>query len=302
MTHKSLTILLAGASGMIGEPLKVLLASEGHHLHTLVRREPLSPTEHRWDPQRGTIDSGIIDHVDVVVNLAGASIGKLPWAKKHKALILSSRLETTSTLARAIASSPTPPKAFVQGSAVGFYGERGEEELDEASSSGTGFLADVVIAWEGAAEPAATPKTRVICARTGLVVGKGGAMAPLMLQTFLGVAGPIGRGTQWWPWISLHDEVRALAFLIGHASASGVYNLVGPTPAIANTLTQALAKKLRRPHWLGLPRPLISWVMGEGGESLLLPSQKVHSLQLQGAGFAFMDHTVEDAIERLVNS
>lgn len=287
---------------MIGEPLKALLAQQGHHLHTLVRREPRSPTEHQWDPHRGTIDSGIINTVDVVVNLAAASIGKIPWTKKHKALILSSRRETTRTLAAAIAASRTPPRAFVQGSAVGFYGERGTEELDERSTAGTGFLADVVIAWEDETSLASTPKTRVILGRTGLVVGKGGAMAPLMLQTSLGVAGPIGPGTQWWPWISLHDEIRALAFLVSHASASGIYNLVGPTPARANTLTRTLARAMRRPHWLGLPRVFISWLMGEGGESLLLTSQKIHSTELQNLGFSFDDGTIEEAIERLVES
>ncbi len=302
MATKSLTILLAGASGMIGQPLAALLREQGHSVHLLVRREPTDPSEHRWDPSTGSIESGIINSADVVINLAGASIGKLPWTPQHKALIMSSRVETTGTLAAAIASSATPPAALLQASAVGYYGDRGDEDLNEESTAGVGFLADVVRAWEGAAEPASTKKTRVIFARTGLVVGKGGAMTPLKLQTALGVAGPIGRGTQWWPWISLHDEVRALAHLAVHPSAKGPYNLVGPTPAQANGLTKALARAMKRPFWLGLPRFIISLVMGEGGTSLLLASQKVHAGNLEAVDFHHDDITVEDAVARLVKA
>ena len=294
-------ILLAGASGMIGTPLTAMLAEQGHSVHRLVRREPTTPAEHRWYPERGTIESGIMDHVDVVVNLSGASIGKLPWTKKQKDLILRSRLEATGTLAQAIADAHTPPSAFISGSAVGFYGERGSEDLSESSDAGTGFLADVVAQWEGAAAPAQSDNTRVVFARTGLVVGTGGAMAPLMLQTSLGVAGPIGPGTQWWPWISLHDEVRALVHLITDPNASGPYNLVGPEPATANDLTRHLATQMKRPFWLGLPTFLITLVLGEGGQALLLPSQKIHADKLQAEGFSWDDTSVANAVTRLVS-
>jgi len=293
-------ILIAGASGMIGTPLRHLLSAQGHAVHTLVRREPADATEHRWDPAQGTIDSGIISHTDVVINLSGASIGKIPWTKKHKEAILSSRVTTASTLARAISESPTPPSLFIQGSAVGFYGDRGDVELTESSEPGEGFLADVVRAWEAAAASASSEKTRVCFARTGLVIGKGGAMAPLMLQTLLGVGGRIGSGTQWWPWISLHDEVRAFAHLVAHETDQTVFNFVGPTPATAYDVTLELARALRRPHLLGLPSFVIKAVMGEAGEALLLSSQKVKSRVLSVVGFSFDDTTVASAIARML--
>lgn len=287
---------------MIGEPLKAHLRDKGHTLHTLVRREPTNPSEHRWYPEKGVIESGIIDHVDAVVNLSGASIGKLPWTRKHKDLILSSRVQATHTIAAAIAASATPPAVLIQGSAVGFYGDRAEEDLTEDSAAGEGFLADVVSAWEEAAAPAAGSQTRIVYARTGLVVGRGGAMAPLMLQTSLGVAGPVGSGTQWWPWVSLLDEVRALAYLIENPQAKGPYNLVGPTPVRANDLARALAKRMKRPFWLGLPAVVIKTLMGEGGVSLLLTSQNIRSQKLETEGFSFEDATVDDALARLVSS
>lgn len=293
-------ILMAGASGMIGTPLQRLLRDQGHAVHTLVRRAPQDGTEHRWDPEKGTIDSGIIDHTDVVINLSGASIGRIPWTKGHKEKILSSRVTTASTLARAIAESETPPSLLIQGSAVGFYGDRGSEELTESSEPGDGFLADVVQAWEAAAATASSPKTRVCFARTGLVVGEGGAMAPLKLQTLLGVGGPIGPGSQWWPWISLHDEVRAFAYLVTHETDQTIFNLVGPTPATARDVTIELARALKRPHWLGLPSFAISLLLGEAGEALLLTSQKVLNQRLNIIGFQYEDETVGHAISRML--
>ena len=293
-------ILISGASGMIGTPLQRLLRDQGHAVHTLVRREPQDGTEHRWDPESGTIDSGIIDHTDVVINLSGASIGRIPWTKGHKQKILSSRISTASTLARAISESETPPALFIQASAVGFYGDRGSEELTEASAPGEGFLADVVKAWEAAAAPASSAKTRVCFARTGLVVGKGGAMAPLKLQTLLGVGGPIGPGSQWWPWISLHDAVRAFAYLVTHDTDQTIFNLVGPTTATARDVTIELARALKRSHWLGLPSFAISALMGEAGEALLLTSQKVLSQRLSIIGFHHDDQTIGQAITRML--
>jgi uncharacterized protein len=295
-------ILIAGSSGMIGTPLTQLLRDQGHAVHTLVRREPRDGTEHQWSPELGTIDSGIIDYTDVVINLAGASIGKIPWTKGHKEKILSSRISTATTLADAISNATTPPSLLIQGSAVGFYGGRGDEDLTESSKRGEGFLADVVQAWEGAALGAASPKTRVCCARTGLVVGPGGAMAPLKLQTLLGVGGRIGPGTQWWPWISLHDEVRALAHLANDDTVQTVFNLVGPTPATALEMTTQLASSLKRPHWLGLPSFAIKALMGEAGEALLLASQKVRSEHLELVGFTCDDQTLEQAISRMLGN
>lgn len=293
-------VLIAGASGMIGRPLVDYLSQLGHTVHTLVRREPNGPTEHPWNPDEGTIDSGIIDHVDVVVNLSGASIGKIPWTKRHKDLILSSRINATRTLARAIRAAVSPPALLVQGSAVGFYGDRGEEQLTERSTRGSGFLADVVEAWEGEASEASSAQTRVAMARTGLVIGRGGALAPLRLQTLVGLGGPVGSGLQWWPWISLLDEVRALAHVVCHETDFTIFNLVGPEPARSRDITMTLARAMRRPHLIGLPEFAITLALGEAGRELLLPSQRIQSTGLQITGFSWEDTTVSQAIDRVL--
>jgi len=295
-------VLIAGASGMIGRPLAKFLAEAGHTVHTLVRRAPDDPLQHQWDPVAGVIHSGIIDHVDVVINLSGASIGKIPWTSRHKDLILSSRLSATQTLARAISGAQTPPSLLVQGSAVGFYGNRGEETLDENSAAGSGFLAHVVSEWEQAARPARSADTRVAYARTGLVVGRGGAMAPLKLQTLLGVGGRVGPGTQWWPWISLLDEVRAFAHLVVHETDLEVFNLVGPEPATAQDVTTELARSLHRPHLIGLPTRAITTLMGEAGDALLLSSQKIVSKTLPVTGFTWKHSTVGEAIAHMLKN
>ena len=297
---KRLRILLSGASGMIGTPLKALLRHDGHAVHTLVRRTPADATEHWWNPSGGEIEAGILEHTDVVVNLSGASIGRIPWTSSYKKTILQSRLDSTTTLANALREASTAPSLLVQGSAVGFYGDRGNSELTERSAQGEGFLADVVDQWESAASSAESSTTRICYARTGLVIGRGGAMAPLVLQTNLGVAGPIGKGSQWWPWISLHDEVRALAHLITHDTAFGVFNLVAPTPATAMDVTKELARKMGRPHWLGLPEFAISALMGEAGRELLLTSQRITPERLLASGFSFADTTLDAAIARLL--
>lgn len=295
-----LRVLISGASGMIGTPLQALLREQGHAVHTLVRRTPTDATEHSWNPATGEIESGILDHIDVVVNLSGTSIGRIPWTPVYKKTILESRVAATSTLAGAISRATTPPSLLVQASAVGVYGDRGDEDITERTTKGEGFLAEVVEQWEAAAKPAQSKKTRICYARTGLVVGKGGAMAPLRLQTALGVGGPIGTGAQWWPWISLHDEVRALAFLINHETTYGVFNLVAPTPASALDLTKELARRMGRPHWLGLPTFAISLLMGEAGRELLLTSQKIAPERLLSAGFSFDDATLDEAIVRML--
>jgi uncharacterized protein len=297
---RRLRVLISGASGMIGTPLQTLLREQGHAVHTLVRRTPRDASEHQWNPDTGAIEAGILEHTDVVVNLSGASIGKIPWTKAYQRTILNSRINATTTLATAIRDASTPPGLLVQGSAVGFYGDRSDSELTERSTKGDGFLADVVEQWEAAAAPAQSSDTRICYARTGLVVGKGGAMAPLQLQTSLGVGGPIGTGSQWWPWISLHDEVRALAHLVNHETTYGIFNLVAPSPATALDLTKELARKMGRPHWLGLPTFAISLLMGEAGRELLLTSQRIVAERLVGSGFTFDDNTLDAAITRLL--
>jgi len=289
------TVLLSGASGMIGRGLTAELTARGHSVHTLVRREPTDSSEHQWDPETGVVPQDIVDYADVIVNLSGASLSKIPWTPAHKKLVLSSRQQAAQTLGKAIEASKTPPHTLLQASAVGFYGDRGEDELTEDSSAGGGFLASVTRQWEEAAAPVQSKKTRVVYARTGLVIARTGAMAPLRLQTFLGVAGPIGSGQQWWPWISYRDEIRALVFLMENKKLKGAFNLVGPTPARAVEVTRALAKLMRRPHWLGLPTFAVK-LMGEAGPEILLSSQRIVPKRLLDAGFDFEHSTIAEAI------
>lgn len=297
---KTLRVLISGASGLIGTPLVQTLRTRGHEVHTLVRRPPTDATEHQWDPTSGQVDQELIDYVDAVVNLSGASISRIPWTPGWKKAILESRIQATTTLATAISNSSTPPSTLLQASGVSFYGPAGDSELSEDSPAGEGFLATVAQAWEKATDVLHDTDTRVLFARTGLVIARGGAMAPLRLQTLVGVAGKIGKGSQWWPWIGLRDEVDALVFLLEHEELSGAFNLAGPTPATATDVTQELARQLRRPHWLGLPEFAVKVLLGEAGRELLLASQKVIPSKLRLAGFEFTHKTIDQALKEVV--
>lgn len=294
-----LRVLIAGASGMIGTELQRQLREDGHTVLTLVRRQPKNDTEFAWSPESRVLDFRILESVDAVVNLSGASISRIPWTSGWKKQILESRVNATRALAEAMGMASTPPKVFASGSAVGIYGDRPAVRLDEAASRGEGFLADVVDAWEQAAL-LAPEKTRVVLARTGLVIGPGGAMTPLRLLTGLGAAARIGTGGQHWPWISLYDEAAALRHLLT-SSLSGPVNLAGPTPATSDRVTRELAKAMHRWHLFTLPEKLISIGMGEAGRELLLASQKMIPQALLDDGFTFRHETVEQAIDALVH-
>ena len=291
-------VLLAGASGLIGGELRRQLAAAGHETRRLVRREPTGADEVRWAPEERSIDPALFDWADAVVNLSGSSLQRLPWTRATKRRILSSRLQATGTLAEGMRRADDPPAVFVSGSAVGYYGDRPGQQLTEAASKGQGFLADVVDAWEAAAHlaPAAT---RVVTARTGVVIGRGGAMAPLLPLAKAGLAGPLGTGRQHWPWISLHDEAAALVHLLT-SGLDGPVNLAGPTPATAGELVKALARAVRRPYFVPVPRFAIELALQDAGRELLLADQLVVPRKLLDDGFVFRDPTVEDAMDRLV--
>lgn len=290
------TIVIAGASGFIGGELTRQLEAEGHTVLRLVRRPPTTANERQWDPAVGLAPDSAIEQADAVINLSGASLSRLPWTHPYKAKILHSRLQATTTLARAIARASTPPAVFVSGSAVGYYGDRPGETLTERSPRGDGFLARVVESWEQATAPA-DAVTRVVHARTGLVIGAGGALKPLVLLSRLGLGGPLGTGRQWWPWISLHDEAAAIAHLALRSALAGPVNLAGPTPATAGELGLELASRLARPFWLPAPRWAIVAALADAGRELLLADQRVDSALLQGDGFEFRHPTVAGALE-----
>lgn len=291
-------MLIAGASGMIGTELSARLAAGGHDVLRLVRSEPAAANEFHWSPSGRIIDVALMERADAVINLSGASLSRLPWTKSYERQILASRLDATHTLTDAMRMAGKPPAVFVSGSAVGYYGDRPGQKLGETAIKGTGFLSDVVEAWETAAH-LAPERTRVVTARTGVVIGRGGAMKPLLPLGRLGLLGPIGGGGQRWPWVSLHDEAAALVHLLD-STLKGPVNVVGPTPATADAVLRALATALHRPYGIPLPKKIIELALREAGHELLLSSQKVVPQKLLDDGFVFDDVTVHEAMNRLV--
>jgi len=285
-------VLLAGGSGFVGHEVRGRLAADGVDIRRLVRRAPESPDEIAWDPARGELPLEALDGVDAIIDLAGSSISRIPWTAKRRFDLLRSRVDATRTIAEAIVATRSTA-ALVNGSAVGWYGSRGDLELTEDAGRGDGVLADVCAAWEAAAA-IASPVTRVVTARTGLVVGRGGAFTPLGLATRFGLGARIGTGRQWWPWISLHDEASALVHLALRSELDGPVNLAGPVPARAEEVTRSLATAMGRPHVFVIPTVAIE-ALGAAGRELLLASQRLSSRRLADDGFVFEHETIDDA-------
>jgi uncharacterized protein (TIGR01777 family) len=279
---------------MIGTELQRQLADAGHTVLTLVRRAPSKPTEYTWAPDAKILDFRLLDDVDAVVGLSGASLGRLPWTPGYKRQLVTSRLNATRALVDAMAMASRPPAVFLNASAVGIYGDRPGERLTEESARGTGFLPDLVADWEAAAL-LAPDSTRTVLLRSGVVMGPAGALAPLRLLTRLGVSGPIGSGTQHWPWISLHDEAAAIIHLMT-SSLSGPVNLVGPTSATAEQIGSRLAKDLRRPFAIRAPESVLKLALQDFAPELLAERDVVPT-RLLADGFTFRHPTSEDAVD-----
>jgi len=296
----SLHVVIAGGSGMIGRALTAELFALGHRVTVLTRSPRTRVARARavvWNPDAGELDLDALGTVDAIVNLAGYSLSAMPWTATRKRRILSSRVDATTTIVGAIARATHKPAVLVNGSAVGYYGSRGGEALSESHAPGTGFLAEVVQAWEHAAA-GVDPSVRLVIARTGLVIAAEGALTPLRRLARFSLAGPIGSGRQWWPWISLRDEVKALIFVMMSRSASGVMNFVGPTPATARDVVRSLARRLHRVYWFPAPGFLLRLFLGEAAKEMLLSSQKVVPTHLIASGFVFDDETIDHAIVR----
>ncbi|AOX64742.1 TIGR01777 family protein [Curtobacterium sp. BH-2-1-1] len=300
MTTAPLSILLAGASGFIGTPLVHALREAGHHVTTLVRREPRTASEFRWSPGPRKLDPAILDGADVVINLAGANIGKLPWTETYKREILQSRVSATETLVEAMRHATNPPPLFLSGSASGVYGDRPADVLQDDAAAGTGFLAEVCTAWEAAAN-AAPEGVRVVTLRTGIVVGKGGgALAPLVPLTKTGLGGRLGTGGQHWPWIALEDEVGAIVHLATSPDAAdvvGPVNLAGPEAAVADRITKRVAEDLHRPYLFRIPEFALRLLLQQAADEMLLSSQQMVPTKLLESGYAFRYQRAEDAVD-----
>jgi uncharacterized protein (TIGR01777 family) len=292
-------VVIAGASGLIGSALVDSLRADGVEVTSLVRHAPQAEHEVQWLKDAAPLDPDVLAGVDAVVCLNGASIGRFPWTPSYKSTLLWSRITPTRTLATAIRALGDGAPALVNASATGYYGSQPGAVLTESSPRGEGFLVDICVDWEEEAR-AASDHTRVALLRTAPVVHEQGVLKPLLLLTKLGVSGPIGRGTQVWPWITLDDEVRAIRHVID-SDLEGPVNLTGPTRATANDLGFALARRMNRPYVLRAPVWGVKLALGKDAtEALLTSDADVHPAVLENSGFTFSHRTVEEAVASAV--
>jgi uncharacterized protein (TIGR01777 family) len=294
-------IAVTGASGLIGNALVPALRADGHEVIRLVRRTPRTADEHRWDPQHRRIAPDVLADVDAVVNLAGEPIRPRPWTRAYKQRLLTSRIDSTTTISDALAEAatadPSRPRVLLSGSAVGFYGDTGDRTVTEEAPPGQDFLAQVCARWEAATAPAAAAGVRVVLLRTGLVLGPGALLMKVLGLVFrLGLGGRLGSGRQYWPWISLRDDIDAIRFLLTADDVSGPVNLTGPAPVTNAEFTRRLGATLSRPTVLTVPRFAVSLGLGEFGRSSVLAGQRAVPAVLQANGFTFTHDTVDDAL------
>ncbi|MGW0932241.1 TIGR01777 family oxidoreductase [Streptomyces sp. NPDC002644] len=290
------TVAVAGASGLIGGALARSLEADGHRVVRLVRREPRTGDEVRWDPSSGRLDPAALAGCDAVVNLAGAGVGDRRWTDEYKRRIRESRTGGTSALAGAIAAMDTPPRVFVNGSAVGYYGDTGDRPVDEEAPPGRGFLPELTVEWEAAAEPARAAGVRTALARTGLVVSRGGGAWGRLFPLFrAGLGGRLGDGREYWSFIALRDEVAALRHLLFTPGLEGPFNLTAPLPVTNREVTAAMAKVLRRPAVFAVPAPVLRAVLGEMSQDVLGSTRAVPR-RLRESGFVFSCPDVESAV------
>ncbi|MGI5237049.1 TIGR01777 family oxidoreductase [Dactylosporangium sp. CA-139066] len=293
-------ILIAGASGFLGRHLVSHLRNAGHHVTPLVRRPP-RPGEVRWDPTAGVLDASVVAKADAVINLAGAGVGDKRWTAEYKKVLLDSRVDTTRTIALAVAAAERKPRVLLNASAVGYYGDTGDRAVDESSPAGEGFLADLCKVWEAATHPAEDAGTRVVLMRTGFPLDKeAGLLKPLYLQFRLFAGGRMGDGRQYMPWISVPDWLGAVSFLLDR-EISGPVNLTGPEPVTNAEFSAALGRVLNRPDLLPVPGFALRMAVGEFGREALA-SQRVMPAVLVRAGFTFAHQTVDEALQQAVSS
>jgi uncharacterized protein (TIGR01777 family) len=292
-----ITVAIAGASGFLGSAFARHLTGQGHEVRRIGRRTSRGVDFH-WDLAAGTLDPVALDGADAVINFAGATVAQR-WTHEHKTAILASRVRSTDLLARTMVAVRSPPRVFLATSAVGIYGARGDEVLDEASAPGQGFLADVVRQWELAAAPARDAGVRVVHPRMGLVLHPdGGVLAKLIPVFNVGGGGKIGNGRQWMSWIGMHDAMRALELLMVADGMHGIVNVCGPNPVTNAQFSHTLGDVLHRPALATVPEFAIKLMFGEMGEETLLSGQRVNPKCLLDAGFEFEFPEVGPALRR----
>lgn len=294
-------VLITGASGLLGRALQPRLAAKGYEMLLASRSEPKDESHIRWTIEDGFADPERLEGLDAVIHLAGENVSGLRWTDEKKKAILDSRVLGTRNVVEAISKLKEKPRTFIASSAIGFYGERGDEELNESSAAGTGFLPDVCKAWEAESRRAEDASIRTVLLRTGIVLSKdGGALGTMLLPFKMGVGGVVGSGKQWMSWISLEDEMAVIEYCLENENIRGAINAVGPNPVTNEQFTKTLGDVLYRPTFLPLPEFAVSMLFGEMGDALLLASTKVLPKRLEELGFEFKHPDLKDAIESAV--
>lgn len=295
--NKHLRILVSGASGFIGKPLVHFLRSQGDEVLRLVRKQAKGQDEIGWDPEKNFVIRDQLESFDAVIHLAGESLFSLRWTQSKRKKILMSRERSAFLLSAALAHAVCPPKVFISASALGYYGNRGEETVDEGSPPGKGFLSQVCQRWEGACAMIGRRGSRVVHPRFGLVLGQGGgALNAMRLPYRLGLGGSFGTGDQWMSWISLEDAISSIHFALTNPSFEGPYIAASPYPVRQKEFSQTLADLLHRPSCLHWPRWLLRLVSGQMADELLLASLKASPRKLLEAGFHFAKASLDTAL------
>lgn len=292
-------ILIAGSTGLIGKELTTYLTALGHQIVPLVRYRD-QPGIY-WQPKKGQLDAEAIEGFDAVINLSGENISSGRWTEQKKQRIRDSRVLTTRTLAETIAKLKKPPKVWINGSAIGYYGDMNDRICDENSPPGKSFLSIVCDEWEAATKAAAYAGVRVVLIRTGIVLTPTGGALQRMLTPFqLGLGGVIGSGRQYMSWVSLTDELRIIEFCLNHATISGPVNAVSPQAVTNRTFTKTLGRVLKRPTFFPFPKFMVKILFGEMGQELLLSSTRVVPTKLEETGFVFSNSELEKTLSSML--
>jgi len=294
-------VLITGPTGLIGTALQKRFKEKGWELLLATRHEPKTDNEIHWSAEDGFAETERLEGIDAAVHLAGESVNGLRWTDEKKKAIRDSRVLGTRNLVATLGKLKQRPNVLVCASAIGFYGERGDEDVTESSSAGTTFLSEVCKEWEGEARRAEDAGIRTVLLRTGIVLSKdGGALGTMLLPFKLGVGGVVGSGKQWMSWISLDDHVRVIEFVIENDNIRGAVNSVSPYPVTNEQFTKTMGDVLYRPTFLPLPEFVVSMALGEMGDELLLTSTKVIPKRLEDAGFKFEYADLKPALEHAV--